>query len=92
MCRYCFVQLKYDISNIERGEGPKSLRGFIDGQRNGETEWCDWNIPIHWGGMSDPFQPVEREHRLSHDALKVFAETQYPFVVSTKGILLAEPE
>ena len=44
MCRYCFVQLKYDISNIERGEGPKSLRGFIDGQRNGETEWCDWNI------------------------------------------------
>lgn len=92
MCRYCFVQLKYDISNIERGEDPKSLRGFIDGQRNGETEWCDWNIPIHWGGMSDPFQPVEREHRLSYDALKVFAETQYPFVVSTKGILLAEPE
>ena len=39
MCRYCFVQLKYDISNIERGEGPKSLRGFIDGQRNGVADY-----------------------------------------------------
>lgn len=92
ICRYCFVQLKYDITNIERGEGPKSLRRFIDGQRNGETKWCDWNIPIHWGGISDPFQPVERKHRLSYEALKVFAETGYPFVVSTKAVLLAEPE
>ena len=92
MCRYCFVQLKYDISNVERGEGAKALREFIDGRRNDETNWCDWNIPIHWGGMSDPFQPIEREHRLSYEALKVFAETRYPFVVSTKGTMLAEPD
>ncbi len=92
MCKYCFVQLKYDIANIEKGEGVKSLRSFIEGKRNTETVWCDWNIPLHWGGVSDPFQPVEREHRLSYEALKVFAETQYPFVVSTKNTMLAEPE
>lgn len=92
MCRYCFVQLKYDIANIERGEGPKALAEFIAGKRSGDTSWCDWNIPIHWGGVSDPFQPIEAQHRLSHEALKIFAETKYPFVVSTKGRLIAAPE
>lgn len=92
MCRYCFVQLKYDIANIERGEGPKALADFIAGKRNGGTCWCDWNIPIHWGGVSDPFQPIEVQHRLSYEALKVFAETKYPFVVSTKGRLVADDE
>lgn len=42
--------------------------------------------------MSDPFQPIEKKHRYSLDALKVFKETQYPFVVSTKGKLVAEQE
>ncbi len=92
MCRYCFVQLKYDIANIERGEGPKALAEFIAGKRSGDTSWCDWNIPIHWGGVSDPFQPIEAQHRLSYEALKIFAETKYPFVVSTKGRLIASPE
>ena len=54
-CRYCFAQKKNDISHIERDESVDGLRSFIEGKRGNETEWCDWNIPIHWGGMSDPF-------------------------------------
>lgn len=42
--------------------------------------------------MSDPFQPCERYYRMSYNALRVFAETKYPFVVSTKGRIIAEPE
>ena len=68
------------------------LRSFIEGKRGNETEWCDWNIPIHWGGMSDPFQPVEKQIRASYECLKLLAETKYPFVVSTKGRLIADPE
>lgn len=44
------------------------------------------------GGVSDPFQPCERYYRMSYNALRVFAETKYPFVVSTKGRIIAEPE
>ncbi len=84
-CKYCFVTRKTDITNISDGESPESLRKFIAGSRTSETEWCDWNIPLHWGGMSDPFQPIEAERRISLECLKVFAETKYPFVVSTKG-------
>lgn len=91
-CAYCFVQRKVDISNIEKGESHVALRRFIEGGRNNETDWCDWDIPLHWGGLSDPFQPVERSERRSLECLKVLAETQYPFVVSTKNKLIAEGE
>ena len=91
-CRYCFVQRKAELNEIRKGDTVNSLRGFINGQRNGDTNWCDWSIPIHWGGMSDPFQPVERKFRQSYECLKVLAETKYPFVVSTKGRLVCDPE
>ncbi len=90
MCSYCFVKLKYDIANIERGEGAGALLNFIQGKRDNTTNWCDFNIPIHWGGVSDPFQPIEKRYKYSLEALKVFAKTQYPVVISTKGKLAAE--
>lgn len=89
-CRYCFAQRKKDLSDISVDETSKALRSFIEGGRTVETNWCDWDIPIHWGGMSDPFQPLEREKKVSLECLKVFAETGYPFVVSTKGRLITE--
>lgn len=91
-CSYCFAQRKIDISNIKNFESAEALRGFIGGARNNVTNWCDWDIPLHWGGMSDPFQPIEKVRKRSLECLKVFAETQYPFVVSTKNKMLAEGE
>lgn len=91
-CKYCFAKKFVDITKIKKDEGPKALQDFINGKRNIETRWCDWNIPIHWGGMSDPFQPCEKIHKNSLECLKVFAETQYPFVVSTKGKIIVEKE
>lgn len=93
-CKYCFVQRngKYDISKVQKGEGTKALLSWIQGKRTSETNWCDWNIPLHWGGVSDPFQPCERYYKMSYNALRIFAETKYPFVVSTKGKIIAEPE
>lgn len=91
-CKYCFVKRVKDIRNIEKGETSKALSNFINGQRSQSCNWCDWNIPIHWGGMSDPFQPCEKIFKISYDCLKILAETQYPFIVSTKGKLIVENE
>jgi len=91
-CKYCFAQKKQNIAKIKKDETVEALRSFINGNRGKETAWCDWNIPIHWGGMSDPFQPIEKAIKNSYECLKLFAETRYPFVVSTKGKLVAEPE
>lgn len=98
-CTYCFVTQKkgnYDRDTFEAvktNESPNQLRRFIDGHRNTETNWCDWNIPLHWGGTSDPFQPFEIKCGVSLECLKIFQETKYPFVVSTKGTnVLTRPE
>ena len=91
-CEYCFAKQFTDISKIKKNETVKQLKNFIEGKRNAETNWCDWDIPIHWGGLSDPFQPCEKKMRLSYECLKLFVETQYPFIVSTKGKLVATEE
>jgi DNA repair photolyase len=47
-------------------------------------------VPIHFGGMSDPFQPAERVHRVSAAYLRALAAYRYPMVLSTRGPLVAE--
>lgn len=89
-CSYCFARAKQDISKVEKDNCVKQLVSFVKGGRTHETNWCDWDIPLHWGGLSDPFQPIEKEHRISLECLKVFAETGYPVIISTKGKLIAE--
>lgn len=91
-CEYCFATRKRTDMSIDgrKHESVGTLKRFIQGERVKELAWCDWNIPIHWGGMSDPFQPIELEKRYSLDALHLFAETKYPFVVSTKNKMIAE--
>lgn len=91
-CKYCFTQKKIDIATVETAEGPQALINFISGQRAADTSWADWDIPLHWGGMSDPFQPIEKTARNSYECLKILRDTQYPFVVSTKGALVADEE
>lgn len=91
-CKYCFARRKKGIEKISFGESVSQLENFIKGKRNKDTEWCDWDIPIHIGGMSDPFQPVEKTHRKTYECLKLLAETQYPAVISTKGDLCIEPD
>lgn len=89
-CEYCFAKKFKDISKIKNGETYKALQGFIDGKRGTQTSWCDWDIPLHWGGLSDPFQPCEKTRGVSLKCLEVLSQTQYPFVVSTKGKLIVE--
>jgi len=91
-CKYCFARAKGDISCIRNGEGIDALQSFVAGQRTQETCFIDWHIPLHIGGMSDPFQPIERKKRLTYQALLVLRDTGYPFVISTKGALVADPE
>jgi DNA repair photolyase len=89
-CEYCFTRRKLDDkigveAEISGSEGPKALRSFIEGKRTAETNWCDWDIPLHIGGLSDPFQPYEAKKGTTLECLKILAETKYPFIISTKG-------
>ena len=90
-CVYCRVRKKYAIGKVTPMRSVVSLKNFISGKRTETTKWCDWNIPLQWGANSDPFQPCEREYGASLECLKVFAETGYPFIITTKNpVLLTE--
>ena len=88
-CSYCYSTTR-DSSN-KAITSSQQVVDFILGKRKKTTNWCDWDIPLRWGVMSDPFQPCERKYRRSLEILKVFAERPYPFIVCTKSILLYSP-
>ena len=47
-------------------------------------------IPIHWGGITDPFSHFEKEHGASLEIAKFLAKIHYPYIVSTKGSIILE--
>lgn len=91
-CRYCFAQRKNALTSIEPINEIERLRKFIAGNRTKDMSWIDWDIPIHIGGMSDPLQPCEKKYGITKASLELLAETQYPFIISTKGKLVADDE
>ncbi len=92
-CAYCNEHIKGRSRGTPSiGEGRRALLNFIQGKRINTTRWCDWDIPIHWGVLSDPFQPCESQYQQSYKLLRVFAESGYPVVISTKSTMLLEPK
>lgn len=89
-CKYCFATRKNDemFKKIKPDNSLQELKNFVEGKRKKEVNWCDWDIPLHFGGMSDPLQPVEEKYKKTYECLEYLAETQYPFILSTKGRLL----
>ena len=43
--------------------------------------------PLHWGGLSDPFDYTEEKYQVGLELLRFFRALDYPVVFSTKGIL-----
>lgn len=46
--------------------------------------------PVHFGGMTDPFSPLEARHGASLELLKVLADNGHPTVISTKSDTLGQ--
>jgi len=49
-------------------------------------------MPVHFGGMSDPFQPIEKILKLSLKTLSLLKKYDYPTIVSTKSDLLLKQQ
>ncbi|MEZ0496628.1 PA0069 family radical SAM protein [Sphingomonas sp. IW22] len=41
--------------------------------------------PIAFGTNTDPYQPIERDWRITRDCIKVLAETAHPLTITTKS-------
>lgn len=88
-CKYCYVKDYKNIAYVSPINNIALLKDFCNGKRNNKTVWCDWNIPVRIGALSDPFQECEQEHRKTLEVLKYLAESKYPFIITTKNPVLA---
>lgn len=93
-CIYCFANNRDYAGRkgdyVVRGETEGALRNWINGARGAREAWADWKIPICWGRNADPFPFREKLFRYSLKALRVFAETKYPFILTTKSAIPAQ--
>lgn len=95
-CRYCFAADRggaFNPSKISEAS-PSSLRRRLNRLLNEEPrsvldQMLAARIPLHFGGMSDPFMPVERKRNVTLAILEVLADHRYPAILSTKGELVA---
>lgn len=101
-CDYCFANNRkfsnkgnfdtirlLDIEDIERQYNsinePKITTNIFKALNQ---ELLQHNVPIHLGGMSDPFQPCEFKFGNTMKFLKIFKD--YPIVISTKTSYLPD--
>ena len=95
-CSYCFANyrggkdiIRKATDNFVREADIKVFSKFINNKGVGLTqELINNRVPIHLGGMSDPFQNAEKTHKITLEFLKLFKN--YPVSISTKTSSLTD--
>jgi DNA repair photolyase len=97
-CTFCFARFRGGNSHgaaIRPADG-NALRGILDRAFNNTesslgvlAQFLRRRVPIHFGGMSDPFQPAELRFKVTESFFRALARFRYPTVVSTRSILVA---
>lgn len=100
-CSYCFARLRggsAEMNKIRIADAQKIISKFKNAvdfpeQNTGlVSEYIRNRTPLHIGGMSDPFQPIEAKSKITYQVLKFLTEIQYPIIISTKSTIVARSE
>jgi DNA repair photolyase len=94
-CRYCFANNRSGGYRRDfRVADPKRLRkwmteSFGGNASNLRNDFLSRRVPLHFGGMSDPFCAFEWQYGITYEMLLLSKEFSYPMNISTKfgGIL-----
>lgn len=92
-CPYCFARPTHEYLGLSAGldfesvifvkpDAPRLLSEALQ-----RPSWTPQ--PIALSGVTDPYQPVERELRITRKCLKVFLRHRNPVSIVTKGSLIA---
>jgi len=97
-CSYCFANLRkgnnfeIDRTTNYTPANVKTIKRTLSKSLDKEDEYQDLvvntirkYIPLHWGGMADPFPPIENVYGVSLEIAKILEQYDYPMVISTKG-------
>jgi DNA repair photolyase len=95
-CVYCFSQFQKGIGSTAAWYWDKHVssvnpervkRMFRDPDKHGGQfgPFIKARRTMQWGGLTDPFDPFEKEFGITLDLLEFFREIEYPVSLSTKG-------
>lgn len=91
-CQYCFAncrggnfQKDFKIADIEVIK-KNFYKAFEENKetKNLTIELLRHHVPLHLGGLSDPFQKREFDYKITYEILKLTKQYQYPVIISTK--------
>lgn len=92
-CIYCYARPAHAWMGLSPGLDFESRLFFKpESARLLEQELCAKRYvcrPIHIGGNTDPYQPVEREQRITRGVIEVLSRFNHPFSIITKSALIA---
>jgi len=94
-CKYCYARYTHEFMEIHDGkdferkiyakvEAPEFLRAELRRAK-------DKGLPIALGTATDPYQPAERQFRITRKMLEVFLEFEgLQFSITTKSVLILD--
>ena len=96
-CSYCFANNRggkferdfavADVKLIRKWFDEAINKGDVS---NIKKEFLNRRVPIHLGGLSDPFQDAEWKYGATYDFIKLSSEFNYPVNISTKACNLPQ--
>lgn len=89
-CSYCYAKSLLDFRKLWNPQNP-SVTDIKKIQRKVAKLPKDIQ-PIRIGGMTDPFQPTEKKHRVTYETVKALNENSIPYLIVTKGAMVADDE
>jgi DNA repair photolyase len=91
-CIYCFARPSHAYLNLSPGldfETRLIARPGIGAVLDRELRAKGYEVaPIALGTNTDPYQPIEAEHRVMREVLEVLSAFNHPTAITTKGTLI----
>ncbi|MEP7239492.1 MAG: PA0069 family radical SAM protein [Devosia sp.] len=91
-CSYCFARPTHAYLGHSAGlDFEQQIYVKVNAVEQLRRELADRKYkpkPIAMGTNTDPYQPAEREHRLTRGILEVMLETRHPVTIVTKSALI----
>jgi DNA repair photolyase len=91
-CIYCFARPSHAFLNLSPGldfETRLIARPGLGAVLDAELRRTAYRVaPIAIGTNTDPYQPVEAEHRVMRELIEVLARFHHPLAITTKGTLI----
>ncbi len=93
-CIYCYARPSHAFVNLSPGlDFETKLFYKVDAAVRLRDELAAKSYrcsPISLGANTDPYQPIERQYRVTRQVLEVLSECQHPVTIVTKGAAVIE--